>query len=226
MANTVDILSRVRISEIYSALAGVKPKHDRSGECHGPAVWRGGDGLHVSMRDDRGVWHDFVTNEGGGVLDLVVRIRGGSNRDALKWVAQFAGIDLGDRKLPAEDLQKWKEEKARVERYLPVAQLWRRAMVALADETLTHLKSTLFDPSRPFAEPGEIYSIEQLLAHLQKIEGAELIAEFDWWKRTLPGITEALVREARRREQAEERALYRFIRAMGVGDGRESESRH
>jgi hypothetical protein len=57
-------------------------------------MWRGGDGFNVSLNDTRSVWHDFTTDEGGGVLDLVARIRGGDRQDALRWLAAFAGIRL------------------------------------------------------------------------------------------------------------------------------------
>ena len=94
-----EILARVKISEVYYALTGKQPRRVGSDAWRGAAVWRGGDGLNVSLNDTLNVWHDFTANEGGGVLDLVVRIRGCSRQDALRWLADFTGILL-DKQQP------------------------------------------------------------------------------------------------------------------------------
>jgi hypothetical protein len=86
-----EIISRVCISDVWQALGGDPPKHGRA-----RAFWRNGDGLNVSLSDDKGCWHDFATDEGGGILDLVQRVQGGRRPDALKWLADFAGIYLQD----------------------------------------------------------------------------------------------------------------------------------
>src|SRR5690348_3829959 len=83
------ILAGIKISQVYHALAGKEPRRAGSDNWRAVAVWRGGDGFNVSMDDVRGLWHDFTTDEGGGVLDLVVRIRGGTRQDALRWLAEF-----------------------------------------------------------------------------------------------------------------------------------------
>jgi hypothetical protein len=213
-----DILSRVRITEVYQALTGAKPKHSGHGVYRGSAVWRVGDGYNVSIDDERSVWHDFVTDEGGGVLDLVVKVRGGSRQDALRWLAEFVGIEIEGRPLSQEDRQRWRKDSERIERYLPLALLWRRAAVMLTQETLDRLKGALFDSDLPWPEINEIYNIEQLLKRLVKSDGIELIEEFEWWKDKYPGITEALVKQAQKRERIEVLALQQFIREMGPAD--------
>jgi hypothetical protein len=65
-------------------------------------AWR-----RLSLNDARNVWHDFTTNEGGGVLDLVVRICGGPRLDALRWLADFAGVPLDSRELSATQRADW-----------------------------------------------------------------------------------------------------------------------
>jgi hypothetical protein len=70
-----EILGHVQISDVYQALMGVKPRQTGQDTRLARAIWRGGDGFNVSMDDARGLWHDFTTNEGGGILDLVVRVR-------------------------------------------------------------------------------------------------------------------------------------------------------
>jgi hypothetical protein len=174
-------------------------------------VWRGGDGLNVSLDDSRRVWHDFVDDSGGGVLDLVQRVRGGSRQDALKWVADFAAIHLDDQPLQSEQRRQWAEERRRIERALPDAQRWRRAAVNMADQRLDLLKAALFDPTLPWPEVGEIYYVERVLAWLRRIEGAELVDEYAWWAQRYPGMTAAMIRTIREREQTELRALCRYL---------------
>lgn len=72
-----DILSCVRIRDVYHTLTGRQPHRTGRDTWRAVATWRDGDGLNVSGDDARGVWHDFAANEGGGVLDLIVRVRGG-----------------------------------------------------------------------------------------------------------------------------------------------------
>jgi hypothetical protein len=202
----------VKISEVYYALTGKQPRRVGSDAWRGAALWRGGDGLNVSLNDTRNVWHDFTANEGGGVVDLIVRIRGCSRQDALRWLADFTGIPLDDQPLPPEQRQQWADERRRIERYLPEATLWRRAMVKLVEELLDSLKAALFDPTLPWPEVGEIYRTEKLLSRLQNIKGAELVEEYAWWATRYPGTTAGLVQTARAREKAEHRALLAYLK--------------
>ncbi len=48
--------------------------------------WRYGRQGSLSIDLARGVWRDFETGDGGGVLDLVARVRGGSRTDAVAWL--------------------------------------------------------------------------------------------------------------------------------------------
>src|ERR1017187_7791338 len=101
-----EIIARVRLSAVWAALGGGELRHGR-----GQAFWREGDGYNVSLRDDRNVWHDKRDDIGGGVLDLVVRVRGGNRADALRWCADLAGVALEDRPLSAEDRARWAAER-------------------------------------------------------------------------------------------------------------------
>ena len=206
-----DIIGSVHIREIYQELTGQKPRRTGADTWRGPAVWRGGDGLNVSLDDSRGIWHDFATDEGGGILDLVVHIRGGSRQDALRWVADFAGVELNDQPLPPEQRQQWAEERRRIERALPDAQHWRRAAVNMAEEILGTLKAALFDPTPPWPEVGEVYEVERVLARLRHVDGAELVEEYTWWAQRYPATTTAMIRAIRERELTELRALCRYL---------------
>lgn len=86
-----EIISRVCISDVWQALGGDPPKRGRA-----RAFWRDGDGLNVSLSDDKDAWYDFRDNAGGGVLDLVQCVQKCSRQAALKWLADFAGIYLQD----------------------------------------------------------------------------------------------------------------------------------
>jgi hypothetical protein len=206
-ATTDQVLNRVRISGVYQALGGPKPRGMR-----GPAFWRRGDGLNVSMDDSRGVWKDFASNEGGGILDLVARVRGGGRADALRWVADLAGVPLDNTPISAEDRARWAVERRDTERSLPTARYWQRAAVCMAEELLNSLKAALFDPTLPQPDVGEIASVENLLGSLRRVDGAALVAEYKWRLERRPGMTAALVHVAKQREQAARRALLEYLK--------------
>jgi len=62
-----DILTAIQISRI-AEVHGVKLNRTRR---RGVAVWRGGKNFSVAFNDDKNVYHDFVTGEGGGVVSFV-----------------------------------------------------------------------------------------------------------------------------------------------------------
>ena len=60
------IRDRIKISD-YLAERGVRIRGKRA-----VASWRGGDGYSVAFNDEKGTWHDFVTGDGGSVIDLAM----------------------------------------------------------------------------------------------------------------------------------------------------------
>jgi hypothetical protein len=127
MSAVQDVLSRVRISDVYHALTGAAPRRAGQDAWRAAAPWRGGDSQDsVSGNDARGVWHDFVSGECGGILDLVQRIRGGNRADALRYAADLAGVPLDNKPLSAVDRARWGAERREFERDLPAARYWRR----------------------------------------------------------------------------------------------------
>ena len=203
---TAEVLNRVKISDVYQALGGPKLRKMR-----GPAFWRGGDGFNVSLEDPRGVWHDFTTDEGGGVLDLVVQVRGCSRVDALRWLAGPVGVPLDDAPLSAEERERWAAERRALERDLPAARYWRRAAVNMGEDLLDSLKTALVDPMLPQPEIGEIGYVENMLRSLQRIDSAALVAEYRWWLEHHPGLTAAMVASAKRLERAQRHALLAYL---------------
>jgi hypothetical protein len=221
MSAVEDVLSRVRISEIYQALTGIEPRRTGQDTWRGAATWRNGDGLNVSGDDARGVWHDFKTDEGGGVLDLVQRVRGCSRADALRWCADLAGVPLSqDKPLSAEARARWARELRELERDLPTARYWRRAAVNMAEQLLTTLKAALFDPTLPWPDVGEIAHIENMLTGLRRKDGPALVAEYRSWLDQCPGMTAALVHEAKCRERGERRALLVYLKQTAPAAGK------
>jgi hypothetical protein len=211
------ILARVRISEVYRRLGGPELRGNR-----GPAFWRGGDGLNVSMDDTRGVWHDFGGDgEGGGILDLVQLVLGGNRADALRWCAELAGVPLQDTPLSAADRERWARERRELDKSLPVARHWRIAPVGICDELLVELKAGLFDPTLPQPELGELAHLTGVIDHLRMLDGIALVTEYRSWLGTHPGITGALLDAGRRREATQRRAVELFVR--GLGEAQESE---
>jgi hypothetical protein len=170
------------------------------------------DESNVSLDDSRGLWHDFVTNEGGGVLDVIVRVRGGSRADALRWAADLAGVQLKDTPLSPRERERWAAERREIERNLPTARLWRRAAISLTEDLLAVLKAALFDRSLPQPEIGEIGRLEALLGSLGRADGATLVEEYRWWVTHCPGMTAAMVRSVKAGERAERQAVLAYLR--------------
>jgi len=165
----------------------------------------------VSMDDARNAWHDFTTDEDGGVLDLVGRIRGSDRQDALRWLAEFAGVRLDHRPLTAEDRSRWVRQQREVKPDLPVARLWRRAAIVLSEDLLEFLKAALFDPApRAQIDASEIRDIAQFRRRLRHLDGPELVGEYAEWMGRFPQLTAGIVHAARLRETAERRALQAY----------------
>jgi hypothetical protein len=198
------VLNRVRLSAIYLALTGesVKPVKSTGGaRWRARALWRAGKAPSVAGDDRRGVWKDHAGNAHGGVLDLIVLVRGGTRQQALVWLSEFSGIPLDDKPQSPRQQAEWAREKDRVKLALPKALLWRGAMLSLADELLDHLKAKLMEPVITDLGIGEIFHLEQFLRRLRRLDGSELVSEFSEWMASSPVFSEALIRCARERER-------------------------
>jgi hypothetical protein len=122
MSAAGEAVARVRISEVWFALGGGSLRHDR-----GRAFWRDGDGFNVSLSDDKNCWHDFVTGEGGGVLDLVQHVRSGSRSEALRFVAGLVGIVLDEKAISREERRVSAIHHHQAEHVAQVCSWWARA---------------------------------------------------------------------------------------------------
>ncbi len=201
------ILSQVRISEVWCALGGCELHRGR-----GRAFWRGGDNPDaVSVNDSKNAFYDHVDGHGGGVLDLVSLVRGGSRQDALKWLADYLGVPLDDKPLSPEDRARWAAERRELERDLPGARYWRRAAVTLSEESLDWEKSRLFDSTDRPADLDAIRNITAMLGRLKALGDTALVAEYRWWCERHPCMAAAMVRWARQREELDAIAVSRFV---------------
>jgi hypothetical protein len=78
----VSDLASVPIVDVIRALDGPEPKHGRMRR-----FWDNGDNpTAVSVDPDRNIWKDFVSGEGGGVLDLVRIALNTDKAGALRWL--------------------------------------------------------------------------------------------------------------------------------------------
>jgi hypothetical protein len=202
-AGADQVLSRVKLSDVYHDLTGESVKFTGSGHWRAVAHWRGGKQLSVSGDDTRGVWKDHVSGDRGGVLDLIVRVNGGTKQEALRWAAELAGVALEDKPQSPGERAAWVRERQRVERSLPRARWWQSAMIGLTEELLHTLKLKLQEPVIVDLGVGEIYRVEQFLQRLRRLDGAELVAEFDSWITSSPVFSEALIRCGREREHGQ-----------------------
>ncbi|MEO8051434.1 MAG: hypothetical protein ABI833_13535, partial [Acidobacteriota bacterium] len=72
VVSAAGIVHATTITAVWLALRGDPPKRGRA-----RAFFRGGDNpLAISLNDARGCWFDYPGGIGGGVLDLIQRVRG------------------------------------------------------------------------------------------------------------------------------------------------------
>lgn len=205
-----EIISSVQISQVWRALGGGELRHG-----HGRAFWRGGDNPQaVSLNDDLGVWFDHVEGKGGGVLDLVQLVQGSRRGEALRWVADLAGIPLDERQFTPLERHQYAQQQSEFQRDLCQARLFRRTALSVCEELLTELKATLFSTVNS-ESLTDLPAIEQLAAALRRANDDEVVAEYRWWLANHATITSAMVAAGRDREEAERRALRRFVEGLG-----------
>ena len=209
-SSTAALINAIPISQVYRQLTGLDPRRDGPGRWRAKATWRNGDGYNVSLHDGKQAWHDFVYGDSGGTLDLIIRIRGGSRVDALRWISESTGIPL--RRFSAAERAQYAERRRQVEKSLSVAKYWRRSAAPLTEEVLAELKAGISGPARKLRpEPGEIFAVERFAARLRGVDGEQLVNEYEHCVHCDPRLTSAMIRVAKVREEAERRALEAYF---------------
>jgi hypothetical protein len=140
-----------------------------------------------------------VSGQGGGVLDLIIQVRGGSRADALRWAAVFSGVTLQARPLSPAHRKRQAQERHAAERLRQWTVSFASATTQLAEMALEDLVPT--DPERA------VYTA--LLRRLAISPEAEYQA---WWQHD-PVITKALVHAGRERERRLARMILTYLTA-------------
>lgn len=202
--NTQEIVSAVRITDVWTALGGERPRHGRA-----RAFWRPhADGLNVALDDAKGCWFDHARAEGGGVLDLVMHVRGGTRAEAYRWLAERFGLPLAEREMTPAERREWARRRRAAEREArPLARLalwWLQARLA----DLEDRKADAAAEDRIDTEAA------RELHRLQKLTPEGVIREYLRFKAEHPEECSGLVRIGRLWQQACEAAVRAVVNRL------------
>ena len=136
MSAALEIIGHIRISNVWIALGGSTLRHGR-----GTAFWRNSCDYNVSVSDEKGVWYDFVSGTGGGMLDLIQHVRGVTRADALKFVAELAGITLDSLPLSMQEKRTHVENLRHAANIAQQCAWWVRAY----GQELEHTKASAYE---------------------------------------------------------------------------------
>jgi hypothetical protein len=190
-ATAADVVRSTPISTVFAWLGGDPPKRGRA-----RAFWRDGDNQQaVSLSDAKAAWFDHRDNVGGGVIDLVQHVRGGSRQDALRWLASMTGIAIDDQPLKRHDRTDWwNEQRIKREAFYFASAAW-----VLAEDALEALEP--WDPQRA------VYT------SLLRATGICPLAEYRKWRERSPDMAAALVHAGKRRQKRLQTMLAHFLSA-------------
>jgi hypothetical protein len=189
------LIDQTHISHVWHALGGDDIRHRR-----GQAWWRRGDGWSVSLDDEHGRWYDRRDGIGGGILDLIVHVRGGTRGEALRWLADWRCVRLdGDAPLSSIDRRRYAQARRDAPELARVAGLWyaerREALErAKADALANGDDAALEVAAREHYLLGLLSGagIVRVYLHARQIDpagAASLVAAGETWAR----VSEALV---------------------------------
>jgi hypothetical protein len=194
----VEVVRRVRISQVWHMLGGGEIRRH-----HSQAFWRNGDGLNVALNDDEGIWFDYRDNVGGGILDLIAHVQGGSRSRALKWLADRLCLPLNGPKLSPDERKRYAKAQKQAPVLARAATLWHAERLAELDEL-----------KRAALERNDIPALAAAASehHLLSILAPEGIARaYIDARRKWPKHTRALVRDGERWAQWSEVAVATLI---------------
>jgi hypothetical protein len=192
------LIADTRITYVWRALGGGKIRPGR-----GQAFWRKGDGWSVSLRDDRGCWYDHRDGIGGGVLDLIQHVRGGSRFDALRWLADSRCVTLHNESATKQDRRRYAQARRDAPALARAAALWHTERCGELDELKQEALERDDTPALIAAAP-EHHLLSSLVP--EGIIRAYLDARRKW-----PEHTAALVANGERWAQASEAAVASLI---------------
>ena len=200
--NAEAVIGAVSILNVWPALGGGELRRGR-----GRAFWRDGDGdgFNVVVDPKRGIWRDFATNEGGGILRLVQTARACSKGEAFQWVAELAGVAL----VPSSPDRRRRYAQARRDatEIAKLAGWWLESRC----EELERLKRLSNHANGPWDEvalaaaSGELYRLHQL-----NLNPDALIAEFARVSQWEPE-TRRLIQAGRAQQEQEDEVFGRIV---------------
>lgn len=99
----------------YLDSKGIKPNKKKGNALYYCASWRGGDNpLSVQVDTAKNVWYDYVTGEGGSIIDLVMKVERCDNATAMKFLTDGFGVSIPTTAPTFEHLPESKEAGIKV----------------------------------------------------------------------------------------------------------------
>jgi hypothetical protein len=182
--NIAEIKRRALVTDVWAALGGPPIRNRRS-----RAWWRDGDKPSVAIYADEGRWRDWAANAHGDVIDLVRLVRQCSFADAVRWLADFAGIDIS-----ADPVRRNYKPDTGWRADLRDATYWAMAAKPLAEMALAEMP--LYRMAGEPATDPDRGPHTRLLDVIRKGE-MTCVEEFRQWRKGNPRLTAAMVRAGR-----------------------------
>lgn len=153
--------------------------------------------LSISERDGKLLVHCFAGCTQDAVIDALHCMGLWPERQRKAWTAA--------------DRAAWRKQRKYMEKYLPTALLWRRAVVVLSELELDRLKDSLADNTLPASQYWEIMQWHRLVTHWLKLSDYPLVEAFRHWMRHQPRLTKGMVQVVRKLELNELCRLKQYI---------------
>ncbi len=133
------ILAQIPIVDVWRRLGGPGPKKCGA-ELRSRAFWRDGDGLNVAFNVGKNCYRDHRDGCGGGVLKLVMLIRGCETGEALEWLTAEFGL-TDSRATVTPEQRRIQAESERMEANMqPTYRAFLRELEARRDELIRILR--------------------------------------------------------------------------------------
>ncbi len=161
---------------------------DRRGRYRGPATYRNGDNPTAFAVDlERGIWHDFVTGDGGDCISLAMLCTGTSFKDACRLIREIIGRDVLEPGVPAKSKHS-AADLAKAELF-SVGFRWR------LERHLALLKEALW--SELLEDPSIIAQVTDLLSRVNTWTVCEAVGFMAEFERRRPMFVRSCIGEAR-----------------------------
>jgi hypothetical protein len=200
-------LAELRITDVWAALGGPELRRNGHASVRAPAFWRNGKDRNVSISVQKNCWHDFVTDDKGGILALVMIVEDCGAHAALGWLEHNAGLTPRPlEKETEEERERRRKEAAGRAQEQESARHWSYAVRVMLEARLAELPPDSRDRRGP----------TWLLQELRKAgEGVQLVPLYLSWRANARKLTAALTFAGRRSERRLLRRIeYTFERLL------------